>query len=64
MNVSSHLIERRTIAQYIVSKYRGQGTELSPPETELERYALYQQVRYMIRFIYTHVTNIRYDIWV
>ncbi|KAL2813465.1 glutathione S-transferase [Aspergillus cavernicola] len=37
------IFESRAIAQYIAVKYRGQGTELSPPETDLAAYALYQQ---------------------
>ncbi|KAL3480498.1 glutathione S-transferase, partial [Aspergillus californicus] len=37
------IFESRAIAQYIAIKYRGQGTELSPPETDLAAYALYQQ---------------------
>jgi glutathione S-transferase len=38
------LPESRAIAQYIIAKYRGQGTELAPPESDLKAYALYQQV--------------------
>ncbi|KAF9891739.1 hypothetical protein FE257_003220 [Aspergillus nanangensis] len=37
------IFESRAIAQYIATKYRGQGTELAPPETDLKAYALYQQ---------------------
>ncbi|KAF3405435.1 hypothetical protein DPV78_003349 [Talaromyces pinophilus] len=47
----------------IASRYRGQGTELFLPKTDLERYALCQQVRCIFRFIYICMTNIRYDIW-
>ncbi|RHZ56936.1 hypothetical protein CDV55_102468 [Aspergillus turcosus] len=37
------VFESRAIAQYIIAKYRGQGTELAPPESDLKAYALYQQ---------------------
>ncbi|KAF7170328.1 hypothetical protein CNMCM5623_002772 [Aspergillus felis] len=38
------IFESRAIAQYIIAKYRGQGAELAPLETDLKAYALYQQV--------------------
>ncbi|KAK9641389.1 hypothetical protein V6Z96_009633 [Aspergillus fumigatus] len=37
------VFESRAIAQYIIAKYRGQGAELAPPESDLKAYALYQQ---------------------
>ncbi|PWY96138.1 glutathione S-transferase [Aspergillus sclerotioniger CBS 115572] len=37
------IYESRAINQYIASKYRGQGTELAPPETDLKAFAYYQQ---------------------
>ncbi|EED19028.1 glutathione S-transferase, putative [Talaromyces stipitatus ATCC 10500] len=37
------IFESRAIAQYIATKYRGSGTDLSPPESDLKRYAVYQQ---------------------
>ncbi|PYI09739.1 glutathione S-transferase [Aspergillus sclerotiicarbonarius CBS 121057] len=37
------IYESRAITQYIASKYRGQGTELAPPETDLKAFAYYQQ---------------------
>ncbi|KAJ5938272.1 glutathione S-transferase [Penicillium verhagenii] len=37
------VFESRAIAQYIATKYKDQGTELTPPETDLKAYALYQQ---------------------
>ncbi|GFG26280.1 glutathione S-transferase PM239X14 [Aspergillus udagawae] len=37
------VFESRAIAQYIIAKYRGQGTELAPTESDLKAYALYQQ---------------------
>ncbi|RAK95979.1 cytochrome P450 [Aspergillus ibericus CBS 121593] len=37
------IYESRAIAQYIATKYRGQGTELAPPETDLKAFAYYQQ---------------------
>ncbi|KAE8376964.1 glutathione S-transferase [Aspergillus bertholletiae] len=37
------LFESRAINQYISSKYAGQGTTLSPPESDLKAWALYQQ---------------------
>ncbi|EAW08976.1 glutathione S-transferase family protein [Aspergillus clavatus NRRL 1] len=37
------IYESRAIAQYIINKYRGQGTELAPPESDLKAWALYQQ---------------------
>ncbi|PYH77394.1 glutathione S-transferase [Aspergillus uvarum CBS 121591] len=39
------IFESRAIGQYIASKYRGQGNEVSPPESDLKVFALYQQVR-------------------
>lgn len=38
-------LESRAIAHYLAAKYRGQGIELSPPETDLKTYAAFQQVR-------------------
>ncbi|KAL1965221.1 hypothetical protein VTN77DRAFT_5975 [Rasamsonia byssochlamydoides] len=35
--------ESRAIAQYIASKYRGQGIDLAPAESQLKEYALFQQ---------------------
>ncbi|KAE8364916.1 glutathione S-transferase [Aspergillus caelatus] len=37
------IFESRAINQYISSKYAGQGTALSPPESDLKAWALYQQ---------------------
>ncbi|GIK06151.1 hypothetical protein Aspvir_001794 [Aspergillus viridinutans] len=37
------IFESRAIAQYIIAKYRGQGAELAPLESDLKTYALYQQ---------------------
>ncbi|KAL4869219.1 hypothetical protein BDV12DRAFT_208660 [Aspergillus spectabilis] len=37
------IFESRAIAQYIATKYRGQGTEVCPSETDLKAYASYQQ---------------------
>ncbi|KAE8143455.1 glutathione S-transferase [Aspergillus pseudotamarii] len=39
------IFESRAINQYISSKYAGQGTALSPPESDLKAWALYQQAR-------------------
>jgi glutathione S-transferase len=36
--------ESRAIAQYIATKYRSQGTDLYPNETDLKAFALFQQV--------------------
>lgn len=41
--LKSH-IESRAIAQYIAAKYRSQGTDLYPDETDLKAFALFQQV--------------------
>jgi glutathione S-transferase len=43
-------LESRAIAQYIIAKYRGQGTELAPTESDLKAYALYQQVCWTSNF--------------
>ncbi|RHZ56276.1 glutathione S-transferase family protein [Aspergillus thermomutatus] len=40
---NSCLTESRAIAQYVIAKYRGQGTELAPLESDLKAWALYQQ---------------------
>ncbi|KAE8344344.1 hypothetical protein RU639_002088 [Aspergillus parasiticus] len=37
------IFESRAINQYLSSKYAGQGTTLSPPESDLKAWALYQQ---------------------
>ncbi|PWY66010.1 glutathione S-transferase [Aspergillus heteromorphus CBS 117.55] len=37
------IYESRAINQYIATKYRGQGTELAPPETDLKAFAYFQQ---------------------
>ncbi|OGM47684.1 glutathione S-transferase PM239X14 [Aspergillus bombycis] len=37
------VFESRAINQYLSSKYSGQGTALSPPESDLKAWALYQQ---------------------
>ncbi|PYH49586.1 glutathione S-transferase [Aspergillus saccharolyticus JOP 1030-1] len=37
------IFESRAIAQYIAAKYRGQGNEISPSESDLKAFALYQQ---------------------
>ncbi|GCB17177.1 glutathione S-transferase PM239X14 [Aspergillus awamori] len=37
------IYESRAIAQYIATKYRGQGTDLAPPESDLKAFAYYQQ---------------------
>ncbi|RAH44990.1 glutathione S-transferase [Aspergillus brunneoviolaceus CBS 621.78] len=37
------IFESRAIGQYIASRYRGQGNEVSPPESDLKAFALYQQ---------------------
>ncbi|KAF5247145.1 hypothetical protein FAUST_997 [Fusarium austroamericanum] len=37
------VFESRAIAHYLAAKYRGQGIELSPPETDLKAYAAFQQ---------------------
>ncbi|RAQ51841.1 glutathione S-transferase PM239X14 [Aspergillus flavus] len=39
------IFESRAINQYLSSKYAGQGTTLSPPESDLKAWALYQQAR-------------------
>ncbi|KNG88044.1 glutathione S-transferase PM239X14 [Aspergillus nomiae NRRL 13137] len=40
------IFESRAITQYLSSKYSGQGTTLSPPESDLKAWALYQQAPY------------------
>ncbi|GLI80329.1 hypothetical protein PoHVEF18_008683 [Penicillium ochrochloron] len=37
------VFESRAIAQYIATKYRSQGTDLYPNETDLKAFALFQQ---------------------
>ncbi|KAB8265365.1 glutathione S-transferase [Aspergillus pseudonomiae] len=37
------IFESRAITQYLSSKYSSQGTTLSPPESDLKAWALYQQ---------------------
>ncbi|CEJ62805.1 Putative Glutathione S-transferase [Penicillium brasilianum] len=37
------VFESRAIAQYIATKYRSQGTDLYPAETDLKAFALFQQ---------------------
>ncbi|KAL1980290.1 hypothetical protein VTN96DRAFT_4378 [Rasamsonia emersonii] len=37
------IFESRAIAQYIANKYRGQGIDLAPSESQLKEYALFQQ---------------------
>ncbi|KAL5360296.1 glutathione S-transferase [Aspergillus floccosus] len=56
------IFESRAIAQYIATKYRGQGTELAPSETDLKRYALYQQAASIEQFYFDPlVSGIAYE---
>ncbi|KAF4168457.1 hypothetical protein CNMCM6936_002167 [Aspergillus lentulus] len=51
------VFESRAIAQYIIAKYRGQGAELAPPESDLKAYALYQQVCPTFKFFGNVLTS-------